>query len=109
MKVIDMALKAVYFDSINRGVKKTEYRDMSNDYYIKKLVDLSKYPNMTIDEIRNALIKGAKLHWIKYDAILFHNNNRKLLVEIKDIVVYDHHPTFAIKLGKRLDPNSINK
>lgn len=100
-KNINMALKSVYFDSINRGTKTTEYRDMT-DYYIDKLVDKSHYEGMSNEEIKQHLIKGGRLYWVKYDTITFHNNGRVLKMRINDIAVYEHHNTFAIKLGKRI-------
>lgn len=100
-KNLDCRVYAVYFDAINKGTKKTEYRDMS-DYWIDRLVDKTHYPNKSNEEIKEALRKGAKLYWVKYDTITFHNNMRTLTMEIEDIVVYDRHTTFAIKLGKRV-------
>ena len=101
-KNLNCSVYQVYFDAINRGAKTTEYRDIK-DYWIDKLVDKSHYEGMTNQEIKDALRQGAKLHWVKYDTITFWNNGRHITKEIKDIVVQDHHTTFAIKLGKRVD------
>lgn len=103
---LNVSIYAVYFDAINRGTKTVEYRDMK-DYWIDRLVDKSKYPNMTNDEIKHHLLKGGKYYPAHYDTITFFNNQRKLTMEVKGIEVYDHHTTFAIKLGKRVNINSI--
>ncbi|MBQ0074587.1 MAG: hypothetical protein KBT34_10375 [Prevotella sp.] len=102
MVKINLSLKTVYFDAINRGIKKTEYRD-GTPYYVEKLVDMSKYPGLNAEQILEELRKGAKLYPKKIDAIVFHNNQRVLTMEVKGIEVYDHHTSFAIKLGKRIN------
>lgn len=103
-KNINAALKTVFFESINRGTKKTEYREMSQ-YWIEKIVDFSHYPGKSWEEIRNILVAGGKLYWNKYKTITFFNNNRHITMEIKDIITADHHTSFAIKLGKRVNEN----
>lgn len=101
MRVLDFALKSVYFDSINRGTKTTEYRDMT-DYYIGKFVDKSKYQGMTDNDIKEKIRKEGKAHFLPLDAIRFHNNGRMLVMSVKGIEVLKGHTTFAIKLGKRI-------
>lgn len=99
---INLSLKTIYFDAINRGVKTTEYRDMTA-YYVEKLVDKTKYKGKTNEEIIEELRKGAKLHPLPIESVTFFNNGRVLRKEVKGIEVQPHHTTFAIKLGKRID------
>lgn len=99
---INLSLKTIYFDAINRGVKTTEYRDMTT-YYIEKLVDRTKYNGKTDEEIIEKLRNGAKLYPLPIDSITFFNNGRVLKKEVKGIEVQPHHTTFAIKLGKRIN------
>lgn len=98
---INLSLKSVYFDAINRGVKTTEYRDMTT-YYIEKLVDKTKYKGKTNEEIIEELRKGAKLYPLPIRTVTFFNNGRILTKEVKGIEVQPHHTVFAIKLGKRI-------
>lgn len=99
---INLSLKTVYFDAINRGVKTTEYRDMTT-YYIEKLVDRAKYNGKTDEEIIEELRNGTKLFPLPIDSVTFFNNGRVLKKEVKGIEVQPHHTTFAIKLGKRIN------
>lgn len=98
---INLSLKSVYFDAINRGVKTTEYRDMTT-YYIEKLVDKTKYKGKTNEEIIEELRKGAKLYPLPIRTVTFFNNGRILTKEVKGIEAQPHHTVFAIKLGKRI-------
>lgn len=102
MITIHLSLKTPYFDAINRGTKTTEYRDFT-PYYVEKFVDASKYPQMSTEDIMEHLRKGGKLYPKNIDAITFQNNQRVLTMRVKEIVVLDHHTTFAIKLGKRIN------
>lgn len=99
MKAINMSIKKVYLDAIRSGAKKTEYRDMS-DYWIGKLLDLSKY-NKPAEEVREGLYKGTLEIYPKgWTHIHFWCDKEQLIVEIKDIKTYPNHKTFAISLGK---------
>ena len=100
MIIEDLALKAVFFESIKRGAKTVEYRDFSNPYYIRKFVDTSKYPSKKDEEIADILVKGGKLYPRGVTHLRFHCQGKTMLVEVKDITVYNGHTTFAIKLGK---------
>lgn len=106
---LNMALKKPYYDQILKGVKTTEYRDMK-DYWIDKLVDKAFYKNKSNSEIRDLLVSGkAPLKWNKWKRIRFWHEGRNMLVEVKGMEVYDHHPMFAIKLGKILESNNDKK
>ena len=98
--VADLRLKQIYFESIRRCTKKVEYRDFNNDYYIRKFVDMSRYPGKSEAEIRDLLIKGKKLHPLDVTHLRFHAGNREMLVKVEEINVYPGHSTFAIKLGE---------
>jgi len=99
MKVTNLALHHVYFEEIRKGLKKVEYRKM-DDYYINKFLDLSKYKGMTTDQIKTHLIDGGKVYKNDVTHIMFFENGRKMLCEIKDIKTYKEHKMFAISLGK---------
>lgn len=97
---IDLRLKKVYFESIRRGTKTVEYRDFSNDYYIRKFVDMSKYPGKDEGEIRDMLVKGGKLHVRDVTHLRFHCQDKAMTVRVLEIRSYPGHTTFAIRLGK---------
>lgn len=99
---INLSIKTPYFDSINRGVKTTEYRDMTT-YYVDKLLDKTKYGGMSNEEIIEYLHKGGKVHTLDIDKVRFFNNQRVLTMRVLGIETYNHHSTFAIKLGKRVE------
>lgn len=99
---LNVAIKEVYLNQILKGAKTTEYRDMS-DYWIEKLVDKAFYPGMDNSEIRESLTSGQRpLKWNKYKTITFHCGPKTAVYRIEDIKVYDHHTTFAIKLGTKI-------
>lgn len=98
-KVLYATLYQIYFDQIARGTKTTEYRDMS-EYWIKRLIDVSKYDTTDLQEIKNGIVKGElKPHWRDWTHIRFKCGNSYLLCKIKGINVYRGHDTFCIKLG----------
>lgn len=97
---VDLRLKRVYFESIKRGAKKVEYRDFSNDYYIRLFVDVSKYPGKSLSEIRDVLVKGGKLHKKDVTHLRFHCQQDVMVVRVEDINVYPGHNIFAIRLGE---------
>lgn len=99
MKVLNLTLYRIYFDQIQRGIKNTEYRDMS-DYWVGKLIDTTKYNIKDIAELKNKLINGeVKPVFVPYTHVRFKNGNNFMLVKIKEIVIYRGHTIFAIKLG----------
>ena len=103
-KIIDMSLHKAYYESIRRGSKTTEYRDMK-DYWIDKLLDKSRYKGKSNAEIKEGLVKGTlKLYPYGWDEVRFHHlQDPPIRLEIKGITVLEGHTTFAIKLGKRLE------
>ena len=102
MMKVNLSVYSVYFDNINRGIKTTEYRDLT-PYYVDKFVDKSHYEGKTSEEIVEILRKGGKLYPLPIEAITFHNNGRVLTMSVKEIKTYDHNTIFAIKLGKRIN------
>ena len=100
MKILPLTVYKQYFESIRRGTKRTEYRDGTNDYWVGRLCDMSKYPGMSEAEVRDALVKGARLHPAGWTHVRFKNGKDYLLAEIRSIEWYSGHTTFAIKLGK---------
>lgn len=90
-----------YFDAISRGAKTVEYRDMT-PYYVGKFVDVEKYDGRNEYEIVELLRNGGKFYPRKIDTITFFCNDRKMVVEVKEVRVYAHHTTFAIKLGRKI-------
>lgn len=111
---LNFSVYEVYFNAIENGSKTTEYRDMTNDYWMKKLVDLSRYPNKSIDEIRDLLARGkVELYPIEYKTCTFWTNRKgkrvSLKIQWKGTYVYKGHTTFAIRLGDLLvDSNGNN-
>lgn len=103
MRILDAALKSIWYDAILKGTKKTEYRDMT-EYWINKLLDTSKYEGKTIDDIKDGLSKGTlKLYPRGWTHVRFHCKERTMVWTIEEIKTYDTHTTFAIKLGKRVE------
>lgn len=102
MKVINMALKKVWYDAIDKGVKTTEYRDMT-DYWMGKLLDMKKYKGKTFREVRRGLEKGElKVFPADWTHVRFHHDKDNMTFAIDKLVCYNGHTTFAIKLGDRL-------
>lgn len=99
MATINMALKEPFFEQIQRGVKTTEYREIT-DYWIGKLLDTDRYTEKDADTLRQKLIDGSVPVYPKgWTDILFHCKGRTLSKKILDIKVYRGHSLFAIKLG----------
>lgn len=102
MSTLNMALKTRWYNEIKSGKKKTEYRDMT-DYWVGKLLDVSKYGNKSMEEIKSGLSRGKlPIHAKEWTHIRFHNVGRSILVEVKGIKVEEGHRMFAISLGKVL-------
>lgn len=97
---VNLSIKPVYFDSIRRGVKRTEYRDLT-PYYVGKFVDTARYPGLTAVEIAEALRRGEPLFHRAVDTLTLHDNKRgrTMVVAVVGIKVYDHHTSLAIRLG----------
>ena len=70
MRIINVSLYNVYFEQIERGTKKIEYRDWSNEYYQKKC----------------SYVENGKRYLVPFDAITFHVGNKKsMTVALTDI------------------------
>jgi len=104
-KILDMALKSVYFEPICLGVKKVEYRE-ATDYWANKLLDMEKYGGKNVFDVLDGLLHGT-LDVIPRDwtHILFHQSGgkRTLLVKIGEIKFYKGHRAFCIKLGNVIE------
>lgn len=102
-KILYATLYQQFFDQIARGTKTTEYRQMS-DYWIKRLLVEEKYNGMTPQEIRDGLVMGKlKPYWEDWTHIRFKCGNNYLLCEIKGFAIYRGHDIFCIKLGKTVN------
>ena len=102
MRIINMALKTPWYNAIERGAKKTEYREMK-DYWITKLLDTERYKGKNTEEIRSGITSGAmEVYPADWTHVRFHNQGRQMEFEILSINVYRGHEIFAIKLGKRI-------
>jgi len=113
-KNINFSVYEVYFNAIENGSKTVEYRDARNEYWWKKLVDLSKYPGKDISEIRDEVKRGKlELYPIHYDTCTFwttKNGKRvHLVTEWRDTVTHKGHDQFAIRLGDVLLDSNGNK
>ena len=98
-QVLDVAIMRQFLDQIVKGTKNTEYRTMS-DYWMRRLVDVSKYgEGLDEVELREAITKDKNIKYQSFTAICFHCGQRKLTKKIKEIRVYPCHNWFAIKLG----------
>jgi len=102
--LLNVRIYKQYFDAILKGVKTTEYRTMS-DYWMRKLVDVSKYGKdiTTEQDLRTAIQDDAKPTFRDYDRIRFFCGKQTATYKIVCIRVYPHHDWFAIKLGERLE------
>lgn len=112
-KEINFSVYEVYFNAIENGSKQTEYRDGSNDYWIKKLIDLSKYPGKSIEEVRDGIVQGKlELYPIKYNTCKFwttKNGKRvSLVTQWKDTVMHKGHTSIAIRLGNIITDSNGN-
>lgn len=83
MKILHLVLKAQWYNLIEQGEKKEEYRDIT-PYYDKRL--------------RNA--DGSFKH---YDAVCFHYgySSKTMTFEIKDIVIGEGKPEWGAEKGKK--------
>lgn len=103
-KILDLSLKQHWFDEIRSGKKKKEYRSMSNNYYVQKLIRYGDYPGKTYDEI----VKGVKdgklqIKAVPYTHIRFHCGPKVMLVEFKGLSHEGNN--WVIDLGKVTERN----
>ena len=114
VKNLNLSVYERYFNAIEKGIKQDEYRDASNLYWLRKLVDLSAYPGKTEEEIQDGLINGKlEIKPIKYDTLTFYTTKGgkkvNLVIQWKDTVVHPGHKYFAIRLGDLLRDSNGNK
>ncbi len=97
MKILDLPIKAKWYDMIESGEKKEEYRECKK-YWVKRL-----------------MCHGIGYNWIisfkPYTHVRFHYGYTKriMLFELKEIVIgkgnpawgAPDHEVFILKLGKR--------
>lgn len=98
----DMALKGVYLEPMRRGVKKIEYRDLT-DYYVNKLVDVDSYNGKSVREIMDGLHDGTlELKPKDITHIMFHESKTGVMLkaEVRYIKVFKGHHCFCIGIGK---------
>lgn len=99
METLDVSILEVNLNPIVKGAKTTEYRTMS-DYWMRKLVDVSKYGDgLDIVELRMAIAKDTDVPYRPYKVIRFHCGDRTFEKRIKEIRAYPCHEWFAIKLA----------
>lgn len=103
MKILNASLHLIWYNAIRKGTKTTEYRDMK-EYWLKKLLKIEKYGNKSLQEIKEGIVSGdLPLHLQGWEAVRFHHGqDEPITYKIEEIKVYENHPTFAIKLGKRI-------
>ena len=108
METIELALKPVYLEAIRMGAKTTEFRKC-DEYYVQKLVDMSKYPNMDARDIMDGLHDGTlELFPKDIGEILFHESGsgRQLRVKVRYVRFYRGHHNFCIGLGEVIKTNN---
>ncbi len=107
MKILYLPLKAKWYEMIERGEKREEYRECSV-YWIRRLME---YDGKTYD-IDNPNVAYDNYRTRRFDAVCFSYGytKRRMLWECKGITIGQGRPewgapahgTFIIKLGKRL-------
>lgn len=104
-KVLNLSLKSHWFDEVQSGRKKKEYRDARNLYFTNKLLRVGDYVGMTAEQIRDG-VKSGKLaiKAVPFSHVRFHCGNRMMLVEFKGLTIQGD--TWVIELGKVIDNNS---
>lgn len=106
MKILYLPLKKEWYEMIEAGIKKEEYRDMSPYWFSR----LSICTSLICSE-RNCF-NCQRLKFKDYDAVCFSYGytRRRMTFECKGITIGQgrpewgapDHETFIIKLGKRL-------
>ena len=105
MKILDLSLTYHWYDEIESGRKKEEYRQLKRFYY-KRLLDFSS--GVCIDNLINAQ------NFAHYDAVRFHRGQggkTTMLFKIEDIRIGygrpewgapDNEKVFIIQLGDKI-------
>lgn len=93
-KTLNCAVKDIYYNQIKKGIKRNEYRDLS-DYWISKMFSADdvaaakeKYEN--IGELRAFVKRNAgtkRLRWKPYTHIAFHCAGQHLEFRITRISI----------------------
>lgn len=93
-KVLNCAVKTIWYNQIKKGTKRNEYREMS-DYWIGKLfskedVEKAKKTNPNTSALKKFAMQYAgtsKLRWTPYTHICFHNAGQSLEFTITKITI----------------------
>ena len=105
MKVLDLVLKAKWYNMIESGVKTEEYREMK-DYWRRRLTTYNPFEPM--------FDYNFKDHCKNFDSVKFHYGytNKTMVYKIEEIKMgvgkhewgapINEH-VFIIKLGKRIE------
>lgn len=94
-----MSIYKEYLDQIVKGAKTTEYRVMS-DYWMRRLVDTSKYGEQDEEQLRKLIASDSDVPYRHFDKIRFHCGQRVVTCAIRDIRAFPCHSWFAIRLGE---------
>lgn len=87
-----------FFDAIASGAKTTEYREMS-PYWMRRLVDTSKYAAADEQELRDAICRDPEVPWRGWGTVVFHCGARTLERRVASMAVYPGYRWFAIRLA----------
>lgn len=100
---INAYIKRQYLDMILKGVKTTEYREMT-EYWTDKLVDIDRYKGKTPHDVTEMLKLGEiPLHPKPVRQITFYCDKKKSAIyKVLGIKVYQGHKLYAIRLGERI-------
>ena len=115
MRVLHLVLKSKWYDMIEIGIKKEEYREVK-PYWIKRLCDEFYTDERCVtciqDRCLECLHKFNRYECKHYDAVCFSYGytKRKMVFEIKEISIGKGNPkwgapdkeVFVIKFGKRI-------
>ena len=117
MKTLDLILKGKWYDMIDAGIKKEEYRDIK-PYWIKRLcftrID-NPYVHCVNENCCAECLNANLCDWCAYpfDRVIFHRGytSTTMTFEIEEIYISSGNPDwgaepdedyFVIKLGKRI-------
>lgn len=100
---VNASIKKQYLEQIEKGVKDTEYREMT-EYWTSKLVDVESYGGKEVSEIIDGIQRGElKLHPRAIKQITFYCERKKSAIyKVTGIRVYRGHKLFAIGLGAKI-------
>lgn len=118
MKILDLSLTYHWYDEIESGRKKEEYRDIK-PFYRKRIMDcFNKYwypcPNINCTECKYRKGINAPCKPIRYDAVRFHRGQggkTTMLFKLEDIHIGygrpnwgapDNKKVFIIQLGDKI-------